>query len=339
MKFTERPPLEKGFAEVFANEVQPQLNEFEFERKAVLKKTYLTMAMLPAIALGLIGAVYAISGAEYMVPAILLSVLFAGAGMVAVWGSAAGKWGSKVKDVAMPAICNHVGYLTYSASGQAFALDIMKDMRLLPKHDNAALRSLLRGTHNGTDFEMVHATLTSTHTDSENRRRTTTDFKGLLFRIEMPERAPGRIALMRDRGGVGNKLAETFAFGSTRSLPKVTFDHAAFEAAFEVYADNPDAAKAFLPDTMLDALLQIGQSHGQGQGTKAFVGGFHGNSFYMALQRQGHFMKMGNLTTPVDQIEDDLHGIFDDIALSHGVVDRLKSARGQGPSLDPAPLI
>ncbi|GAB5449125.1 DUF3137 domain-containing protein [Gymnodinialimonas sp.] len=326
MNFTERSPLEQGFAQVFADDVQPTLNEFEFERKAVLKKTYLTLAAIFLLAVAAVGLAYVIWQDRYVVPAVLLSAIFGGAAMVASWGQAGGTWGAKIKDVVMPAICTHVGDLTYTAGGSAFSLHTMKDLRLLPKHDKAALRSLLQGTHNGTGFEMVHATLTSTYTDHNDRRRTTTDFQGLLFRIDLPERAPGRIALMRDRGAIGNKLAEKLAFGSTRSLPKVTFDHAAFEAAFEVYADEPDAAKTFLPDPMLDALLQIGDAHGQGLGAKSYVAGFQGHSFYMALQRQGSFMKMGRLTEPVDEIEDDLHGIFDDIALGHQIIDRLTLA-------------
>ncbi|OAN75870.1 hypothetical protein A8B78_15630 [Jannaschia sp. EhC01] len=97
-------------------------------------------------------------------------------------------------------------------------------------------------------------------------------------------------------------------------------------AVFEVYADNPEGAKTFLTDAMRDALLKIGQHHGQGLGQKAHVAGFQSNSCYMALRRQGSFMKMGSLTQPVDEIEEDLHGLFDDITLSLQVVDRLMQA-------------
>jgi hypothetical protein len=216
--------------------------------------------------------------------------------------------------------------LEFSQGGSAFSLSVMSDMKLLPKYDNAALRSLLTGTHNDTKFEMVHANLTIKYQDNDNRNRTETVFQGLLFRIELADSAPGRIALMRDRGGIGNKLAETFAFGSTRSLPKITFDHTAFEAAFEVYGDRPDEAEAFLSAQVREALLQIGYEQGGGRKADSFVAGFSNRSFYMALMRDGSFMTMGSLTTPVADMEGDLHGIFADIALAHRVVDQLQTA-------------
>jgi len=132
--------------------------------------------------------------------------------------------------------------------------------------------------------------------------------------------------LLGDRGGVGNKLGEMFAFGGSRSMPKVAFDHAPFEAAFETYADQPEAALRFMPQPFLDALLDIGESHGGHRGARAFVAGFEGTSFYMALRRGGAFMRMGKLTTKVTDMEGDLHAIFDDIALSHQIIDRLHRA-------------
>lgn len=327
MPFSERTPIERGFAETYARDVQPQLNEFEFDRQAMLKKTRLTFFGAVAAILAIAGAAYAIFGSDSMPFAPFLALFAIVGAHFTIWGSAKAKWSGKIKDIAIPAICDHVGNLTHTSSGGRFSIRTMENLRLLPKHDNAYLSNLLDGTHNDAPYQMVQARLTETHHDSENRRRTTTVFQGLLFRIELPHAAPGRIALMRDRGGIGNKLAETFSFGSTRSLPKVTFDDTAFEAAFEVYADQPDAARAFLSQTMRAALLSIGDTHGQGQGAKAFVAGFERNAFYIALKRDGGIMKMGDLKTPVDQIEEDLHGIFNDIALSHCVVERLTLAR------------
>lgn len=326
MHFTERSPLENGFAQVFDANIKPQLEEFEFERLAMLAKARRTTMIIIAAAIALVGATYLITGTEYITAAIMMAVLFTPFVIFGMKSAAGGRWTSKIKDVAMPMICDHVGDLTYNAGGSSFSLAAMKNMNLLPKYDDSTLRSLMRGTHNSVGYDMVHATLSKENHNNDNGPSSTTVFQGLLFRIQMPNRAPGRIALMRDRGGMGNKLAETFSFGSTRSMPKVSFDHIAFEAAFEVYSDQPDAARTFLPDSTLDALLQIGEEQGQGRGAQAFVGGFEGNAFYMVLKRDGDFMKMGDINTSVAEIEDDLHGVFDDIALSHNVIDRLTGA-------------
>lgn len=324
MNFTERSPIESGFAAVFDTQIKPQLIEFEFERKAVLRRTYLQMAALLAVGVAIMIAGNFVAYGEYLVPALIFGGALGLGGAYMMHKNACARWTSKIKDAAMPAICDHVGDLTYSASGSGFSLSAMENMRLLPKYDNAYRRALMRGTHNGSGFEMVHTTLTETHYDNENRRRTHTVFRGLLFRIDMPTPAPGQIVLMRDRGKIGNKLAEKLAFGSTRSLPKVSFDDGPFEAAFEVYATQPEAAQTYLSGALRAALLRIGSE--QGNGAKGMVAGFERGSFYIALERSGSFMTMGSLTTPVHEIEEDLHGIFDDIAISHQVIDRLHTA-------------
>lgn len=325
MNFTERSPIETGFAQIFEANVAPKLIEFEFERKAMLSKTYRKMALAVAAAIAIVGLPVLMWGPDRLFPVIFLTLFAGGIGVFTIWAKAGSTWTSKVKDIAMPAICKHVGELTYSANGSAFSLHTMLDLKLLPKHDKESRRSHFRGTHNGSAFEMVHATLT-TETEGTNGRNTSTVFRGLLFRVDMDPPAPGRIVLMRDRGGMGNKLAEAFSFGSTRALPKVSFDDTAFEAAFEVYADRPDDAKAYLSDTMRAAIMHIGVDQGRGLGAQAFVAGFQRGSFYMALKRDGAFMKMGGLTTPVTEIEADLHGVFDDIALIYQVIDRLHAA-------------
>ena len=326
MSFTERTPLEHGFAPVFANTVEPQLAEFEFERKALLRKTHRNMVLIALAGIALVGLAYLIWGNDSLPGAPIAGVILTAIALFIAPASAGDKWEGKLRDIVMPAICDHVGDLTYSGGGSAFSIDVFKDLKLLPKHDRAARSHLYRGTRNGTDFQMVHAHLTITTEGSNDQRKTTTVFQGLLFRIDLPHAAPGRIALMRDRGSVGNKVAEALSFGSTRSLPKVSFDHDTFEAAFEVYADQPDAAKDFLTQAKRDALLQFGQDQGGGLGAQAFVAGYYGASFYMALERGGARMTMGGLNTSVTEIEEDLHRVFDAIALAHSAVDTLSGA-------------
>lgn len=331
MPFTERTALEQGFTAVYEAQIQPQLNEFEFERKAVLKRTRLYMALYVSVA---VAVGYVLSLFFDPIGSVIVGVIIAVFGMVLIWSTAAGKWTGKVKDIAMPAICDHVGDLAYEADGSRFPMSHMVDLKLLPKHDKASLSSRFHGTHNGVPFQMVRAKLTSTYTDSDNRSRSTTEFAGLLFRIDLPTPVPGRIALMRDRGGVGNKLAEKFAFGSTRSLPKVTFDDAPFEAAFEVYASDPDGALTFLDAPLRAALLTVGRGHGQGAGGKGLVAGFMNKSFYVALERTSPAITMGALNTSVSEIEEDLHRAFDNIALAHEILGTLTEALPAEPQME-----
>jgi len=329
MEFTERSSIEVGFNQVFEDEVQPKLIALEADRHAALHKAYRDLALVPLAAVAIMVVLYLIWGAHPVIRLGPLVVIGAGLGLWAVWRKAGDAWKASVDVAIMPSVCAHIGDLKYDPNGRDFQLEKLRSLKLLPSYDNGFLKSRLSGTYQGTGYEMVHATLQEKISNTNGGTRTKTVFTGLLFRIDVPISAPGRIVLMRDRGGFGNKLAETFAFGSTRSLPKVNFDHDVFEAAFEVYADRPEEAKTFMPTAFLEALLLIGAEQGQGSGAQAFVAGFDGNSFYMSLERHGAFMEMGSLTTSVADLENDLHAVFDDIALTHQVIDRLHGVEAQ----------
>lgn len=326
MKFTERTPLEKGFADIFEADVAPKLVEFEFERQAVLRKTYIHMALIavPVIVCIIAYGLYWGDDKE-LLPFAFIAVAVGVMGALTIKSRAATRWKATVKNVAMPSICTHVGDLTYSQNGDAFSLQPIYEMNLLPRNRREGLHHLFTGTYHGTRYQMVRARLVSEASDrrAPNEKG---DFEGLLFRVELPKAGPGQIALTRDRGGIGNKLAEAFSLTGTRSMPKITVADPNFEDAFEVYASQPDAAKAYLTKPLIDMLMRIGYEQGQGKGAQSFVAGFSNGNFYMALMQTGPFMTMGSLTQPVSEIEDDLHGVFRDIDLGRTIIDRLNWA-------------
>lgn len=323
MKFVERRPIEVGFAKVFETEVWPQLTKLETDRKAELRKAIRNIALVLILGGGLAWLSYTVLEEKNAQVGALFVGCFTFAGVVASWRTAALKWSSAVAEVIVPAVCKHVGDLRYTVHGNGFLVSPFRDLRLVPSFDESHRTHRFQGTYRGTGYEMVQVSLSKQKTNLKGRQRTQVRFTGLLFRIDMPVTAPGRIVLMRDRGALGNKVAEKFAFGSTRSLPKVTFDHADFERAFEVYAEDPEATRAFMPDLFLEALLTIAKEQGEGRQEDAFVAGFERQNFYLALKRSKPMIQLGKLTRPVSDMQGDLRGIFDDISIPHRIIDRL----------------
>lgn len=323
MDFTERLPLEHGFAAVFHDRIRPGLLQMEEERKARLRRARLHAALALVFGPGLGLAIFLGMGEGF---GTFLAVAVAILGLIAafvLWNIQSSAWKGKVEDLVMPVVCDHVGDLEYSSDGPAgFPVAQMRALRMLPNYDTVALSHDMRGTHHGTDFELVHARLATETRDSNGDSKTRTVFSGLLFRIEVPVEAPTPILIARDWGVVGNKLGTLFSGGKRAGMPKVAFDHPAFEAAFEVHANDPQAARDFMPNAFLDNLLTIGEESGR-RGAKSMTAAFTGRTFYLALERSGQFMQLGSLTRPVTDMEDDLHGIFADIALVHRIIDRL----------------
>lgn len=324
MEFTERTPLERGFAALFRDRVREPLLALEQERLSRLRKargwgSIAVLVTAALVALTLFGA----RGDWRLFAALVVGVLGLIGGLAA-WHSQASGWKGAVERTVMPAVCDHVGGLHYDGhGGQGFPLGAMRGLGVLPAFNRSSLSDELRGTYHGTPFELVEARLKRRRRDSDGDTKTTTVFRGLLFHVGVPVEAPTRILIARDWGAIGNRLGTLFSGGQRAGMPRVEFDHPDFEAAFEVHADDPQAARDFMPPAFLDSLLAIGQEQGGRRGVKSLTAGFEGRSFYLALARDGDFLRMGSLRTPVAEMEEDLHAIFADIELVHRIIDRL----------------
>ncbi|MDF0601195.1 DUF3137 domain-containing protein [Psychromarinibacter sp. C21-152] len=333
MDFTERTPLEQGFAPVFRDHVAPALEKIETERlrRLATARKWLFICIGAGVALGAVLS-FLIQGEARFIFALVAVGLGVIVGLT-IRSAQANAWSGAVEQAVMPAICDHVGELQFSSTPtRDFPVSQMRALGMLGSYDRANLTDELRGTYRDTSYHMVEARLTKKTRDSDNKTKTRTVFDGLLFHIAVPVEAPGRILVARDYGAIGNTLSGLFSGDRGRGMPRVELEHERFERAFEVHADRPDEARAFMPPPFLDSLLAIGEDEGGRKGTKSMVAGFEGSAFYLALARGGSFMKMGGLTTSVTEMEEDLHAIFADIALVRRIIDRLHGEEVGAPA-------
>ncbi|MEI4263867.1 DUF3137 domain-containing protein [Roseovarius sp. D0-M9] len=331
--FTESSPIETGFAAVYRTRIAPRLNELEQERQTVLTtaKRHAAIALAAGATLGVLFLLFG-SGSDGLAGALVgfgVPLAFGAVAAFLLWKRQAESWsGSAAKDV-MPVVCDFLGDLTHDRNAlKGFPLERMQKLGVIRPFSKAEVSDRLAGTYRDVPFEIVEAKLTndksqsSTNADNDNSDRSSrTQFKGLLMRIGVPDPIPGRILIARDYG-MGNKLMSMFG-GAGRDLPQVDTGHAAFEELFQVHSDNPDMARDLLPPAFLDSFVKIAESEGGRHGAKGLEAGFHDESFFLALQRDDDFLALGKLTTPADEIEDDLHGVFDDIATVRRIIDRL----------------
>ena len=321
MDFNERSPIEIGFARVFQRDVKPNLLALEATRQRLLSQTiWLLLACACATVATITALVLWVDMVQPMA-AIALPALLGIIGGVRLVTFQSKRWTASVNTALMPAICAHVGDITYSENGNGFSLRPLDDLQLLPNFTHSELTSRLSGTHNGVAFDLVHARLRKS---SRRRMTAQTVFQGILLRSDVQTPAPGRIVFLPERGHLGNMLAESFSFGGTRAMSKLDFDHPAFERQYEVYADRPSEAYGYVPPQLLSSLLDISHLHGTGRGSNSLLAGYDYGAFYMALRRPSTFLRAGGLRTPVGDMVLEIHEVFDDIARVQDILDRLQ---------------
>lgn len=313
--FRETTEAERGFAPVFAAKITPELVRLEAKRLDLDAKG--NKRLIKGLVAG--GAMFllalAISLSAFSVVIGLILAVFGILGGLLGRDDAADSWGAEMTGLVMPAVCGHLGDVRYSHDGSAFDLEPVKRLKIVKRFDNAKLSHLVEGSHLGVPFQMVWASLTGSKRDSEGRSSEGV-FSGLLFKIEVPEPAPTRIMISRDKG----KMGSLFQSVSTASV-KIDTGHPRFETAFDLFAAAHFDVDAFLPPRFLDILVDLGEA--EGGGTDRMTAVFEGRNFYLALRGGRPFLGFHRLSRPAHRIVDDVHQVFEDVMLPHRIIDRL----------------
>lgn len=323
MTFTERTPIEAGFAAIFEREIAPELGTLETRRQEALARSRKRFWLALGVA-ALIGGAVAVM-AQSLVPLFVFGVIGFVVGVILSAVAQSGYRGA-VAELVMPKLCDFLGDMSYAARDKSeFPVGAVRGLGLVGSYSSARLTHLVTGRWWDTGFQMVQARLTkkSGSSGSSSSTSSRTIFEGLLFSIAVPVPAPTRILIARDYGETLNKLANVLSLGGGRSMPRVAFDHPEFEAAFEVHADDPEAARSFMPPAFLGTLVDIGEAEGGKAGARAMTAGFEGDRFYLALARDRGFLEIGKLHDSLDGIEERLHAAFADITIIRRIIDRL----------------
>lgn len=297
---------------MFEREVAPELPALEGARRRY-RLIYIAAvaAMLGAVFLAVLW-IRDPSGAFYVVG---LAVLL---GLLAMQG-AQRAYGVRVRRAAMPAICSTIGDIEHSIGDAAeIDLDDLARVGLVPSHRRQRVDDVFRGRYRATGFTLAEVRLRRTGT---RQRRNHTVFRGLVMAIEVPRPVRARILIAKDAGRIVNSLKGWFkSFGEMQRVPLAD---QAFEERFELYADQPDRARATMTPELCANLVALSQSH---DGMQA---AFTGDRFFVTIPKRGDLFRIGSLFRPADTLEQDAAGVMEEVRIVHRLIDHLHGDRPQ----------
>jgi hypothetical protein len=179
---------------------------------------------------------------------------------------------------------------------------------------------VFEGRHRDTEFVMAEAGLRYRSGGSKSRTRTV--FRGVILAIEVPRTVPARILIAREAGAIGNRLKGWL--NGFSGLERVQLPHPAFEARFEVYSDDRAVARDTVGPGFCDAMVALAEAH-VGQ---AIQGAFRLRWFYLTIpSKRGDQFRLGSLFRSLDGLEEDAHGVLQDLCIAHRVIDTLYGDR------------
>lgn len=326
--FTEQEPGEAGFSAVYAREIAPRLGPLEKKRLSILVRRRNRLFAVGGVALAALAAIWA--GLEDRELAIGLSAFVAFGALVAtvlVYSFGQEAFEERVKDEIMPPIAAFLGLRFDPQAAERPDPAMFLEAGLVSSYERAAFADGLAGAYRGVDFSACEAHFTRTERDSDGdgktRTKTVTVFSGVIATFSVPRPAPGLIVIRADAGSALNTVFGFFE-RMFQGLERVEMAHDGFEAAFEVRAEDPQAARAFLAGPFLDGLLALSRGAGEDQ-PRPVSGAFVGNRFLLAVSGQS-LVSVGPVSESLDAIEPRLRATLAEMSFPRRMIDRFYGA-------------
>jgi hypothetical protein len=303
-------------ARLFRREIAPHLPALEAER-AHGRSRFFTIAIIFALGIPILLAVLWPLDRVWAVVGTVIALVIG----MQLLGSQQRRFQHRVRDLVMPAICRAIGDLHHSAgSASGIPFDDLESVGLLPRHNRRQVDDVFEGRQRDTEFVMAEARLRYRSGGSKSRTRTV--FRGVILAIEVPRTVPARILIAREAGAIGNRLKGWL--NGFSGLERVQLPHPAFEARFEVYSDDRAVARDTVGPGFCDAMVALAEAH-VGQ---AIQGAFRLRWFYLTIpSKRGDQFRLGSLFRSLDGLEEDAHGVLQDLCIAHRVIDTLHGDR------------
>jgi hypothetical protein len=322
--FTEQHPWEAGFAEVFAREIAPRLVPLEKKRLAILARRKNRLLAVAGVTLAALAATWGLVGDREIAAVLSAFVAFGAlAATIVVYSLGQEAFEERVKDEIMPPIAGFLGVRFDPKAGERPDPAPFREVGLVSHYERAGFADGLSGAYRGVDFTACDASLTKTEretdSDGKSRTKTVTVFSGVIASFSVPREAPGTIVIRADSGRVLNAVFGFFE-RTFKGLEKVEIPHPGFEEAFEVRAENPQAARDFVTGPFLDGLLALSEGEGEAR-ARPVAGAFVGDRFLLTVSGLS-LVSVGPVSESLDAIEPRLHATLAEMRFPMRVIDR-----------------
>ena len=138
----------------------------------------------------------------------------------------------------------------------------------------------------------------------------------------MPTRFSCRVLISREHGKLGNAVAGFFK-GMMRGVERVAFDDPEFERRYEVYADDPAAARELMVPAFLETMVALADIHGK----KLLGAAFADGDFLLAIPMKRDLFEPDSVRQSVFDCQGDIHEFLDQVTIPYRVVDHLHGDR------------
>ncbi|MEM9045967.1 MAG: DUF3137 domain-containing protein [Pseudomonadota bacterium] len=306
--FTEQTEVERGFKPVFQKKIVPILKKREIEH--IRRRRNLFVGAGGVAAFGVLAGLLVVFSAGIAKGVAVGIVCLMVASMIAAYQQM--KWRKGLGTEILPIMAEFLGDMIYGR--EEIALCEFEDRGVVPQFSKSEIEDAMAGSHKGLKWAMAEATLATKRGTRSGQR---TVFKGLLMKIEIFGPSP-RILMVPRGHAAGEWLGELFS-STRKKTERFETGIERFDAEVACYSKETDQARSFIDDHFAAGLLELGRS----VSSRPVAAAMEGQWLYLAIPHSRNLLSFGSLWTPVQEIEADLHKVFEELTLPRRIIDLL----------------
>ncbi|MEZ5895775.1 MAG: DUF3137 domain-containing protein [Parvularculaceae bacterium] len=269
-----------GFAEYFATDIAPYLEDREIERRQAVTNFAILLGATGVLCAALI--LFGPFGPANNQVGVLLG--FAG-GSGALW--LLNRTRSDITHGLLDLVARKLGFSYRGTLERPSYYEKFRQLKLLPSHNREEWEDEVTGAHDGADFVICESHLKMKKSNGKTTS-TRTVFHGQLFVIDYPKRFLGTTVILRDKGMMNR-------FGRPGpEFSNVGLASAEFEKAFEAWSTDQVEARDLLDPIVLERFQALEKLFGGKNLRAAFADG----KVYIAIET-GDRLNMGTMFAPL----------------------------------------
>ena len=303
-------PTMSGFQDFYERELKAELAALERDRPARVRQFFLIAGAAAMVGLTVAFILMVTSDVD---PFFLIPV---GVLVIAIGGWAYLPLGRLQKDAkvrTMTSLCRFLG-LDYHLKPHGVSLGRLRELSLIPSHNERKLEDQITGDVKGVDFNLFEARLVKKTRDSKGRTRRSTVFRGLLCEFDFHKDFTGTTIITRDHTKFGNFFAK---FGKIGERIKLEDPH--FENLFEVYGTDQVESRYLLTPAFMERIRHLSEA----VGPRALQLAFDHGRLLLAIKKTNNSFEGGTAFSDLTDITR-IEKTIQELTLIYDVVDKLR---------------
>lgn len=275
-----------NFAKVYHSKILPILKDYEKERKKALRNavlvSVLTFLCVAGVIIFFMSSDSDYDGVVFYSYSSIFAAVFAGVIAYSIYKYFQKRFERKLKGLLMPLLMPAFGDFVWDCSN-VIGFQELKISKLFPNFEEMKSDDAFVGSYKNVPIRILETSLTYETRDSEGRRQTHVEFKGVLIALDIPKKF------------TGHTIVKKRSLINTAPYSEVKLEDPDFSKKFYVSSNDQVESRYLLTTAFMERYKNIQKAFNSDNICCSFIN----NSLLLGVSVNKDLFSLGSLVTPL----------------------------------------